>query len=100
MTNQEHIEKLSLRDVENLSEVWAVLEALTVSLDRIGHFERIKGKDAAQTALNQFLDLAMTQKIARARTLIATFLEENDPSISHHLDALAEDEQRLGYWRG
>ncbi|WP_261664447.1 hypothetical protein [Deinococcus sp. Marseille-Q6407] len=36
---------------EDLLEIWRVLENLTVTLDRLGHYERLHGEAAACTEL-------------------------------------------------
>lgn len=87
-------------DVSQLIEVWKVLEALTVSLDRIGAYWRIRGEIPAQEALNAYLNPDMFKRIAGARSIISTMIENIDPALGKELDRLAEDGTSIGYWQG
>ena len=40
-------------EAESLIEIWKVLENLTVSLDRLGEYERLHGEEAAKNALEK-----------------------------------------------
>ncbi|HEY0738687.1 MAG TPA: hypothetical protein VGD69_27460 [Herpetosiphonaceae bacterium] len=87
-------------ELDDLLEVWKVLEVLTVSLDRIGEYWRIRGEEAAKQALHEFIGPQLFEKIADARGRMVTILEAHDPQIMEHLEQLAEDEAQLGYWDG
>ena len=47
--------QLDKNDIENLIEVWKILEVLTVSLDRIGSAEAISGEGKGQKQNYKFL---------------------------------------------
>ena len=85
---------------DDLIAVWKVLEALTVSLNRMGHYGIIHGEDAAKEALLTFMRPPMFDKIARARRTLVTMLESCDPAIREHLEMLASNEAEIGYWQG
>lgn len=82
---------------ERLLDIWKVLEALVVSLDRMGSDEAIKGIDSA-TALKAYFNPKLFRRLAHARTQVRTLLVEHDPGIGSRLDRFADDE--IGYWRG
>lgn len=85
---------------EDLIAVWKVLETLTVSLDRMGHFWLVRGEDAAKEALHKFMRPVMFDTIAQARQTLVTMLEGCDPTILEQLELLSADEREMGYWQG
>ena len=87
-------------NIEQLVPIWNVLENLTVSLDRLGEYERIHGQEAAKAALHAFVNPALFQKIAQARHMLVSILEKHDPSLMDYLERLADDETNIGYWDG
>lgn len=101
---QRHEETLraldALDEVDKLIEVWKVLEALTVSLDRMGTYWLFHGEEAAKEALHQYIGPAMNERIASARYLMVGILESHDPDVMERLEALAENENDIGYWEG
>lgn len=84
---------------ERLIEVWKVLEALVVSLDRIGSLEAISGEDSA-TALRAYFDPELYGRLTKARTDVRALLEEHDPRIGSRLERFTDNEDEIGYWRG
>jgi hypothetical protein len=89
-----------LSEEEKLIEVWKVLEALTVSMDRMGHYWLWQGEEAAKQALHQYMDPALFNRIAQARYLITAVLEARNPRMRRRLDELAEKEDDIPYWNG
>src|SRR5262245_4640487 len=87
-------------DLDSLVEIWKVLEILTVSLDRMGHFWLEHGEDAAKEALHQYMEHTMSEKITQARSLIISVMENYDPAIMDRLEELADNEAEMGYWDG
>lgn len=87
-------------ELQNLIDVWKVLEMLTVSLDRLGTYERTHGKEAGTEALDQFINSEVANKISTARSLIVQIMEQHDIDIRDRLEVLAENEEEIGYWRG
>lgn len=87
-------------DSETLIEVWKVLEMLTVSLDRLGEYERDCGQEAAKNALDKFIGGLTFDRIAHARSLMVSILEQCDPTIRERLEMMAEHEDEIGYWNG
>jgi hypothetical protein len=85
---------------EDLVAVWKVLEALTVSLDKIEHYCLFHGEDAAKEALLTFMQPLMFDRIAHARQTLVTMLESCDPAIQARLELLASNEAEIGYWQG
>jgi hypothetical protein len=88
-------------NIEKLIEVWKVLEALTVSMDRmgsywIGHSERTK---LTSDALSEHLSPDMVGRIADARRSIMDVLASEAPNEIDHIEKLAEDEAAIGYWQ-
>jgi hypothetical protein len=87
-------------DLYRLIEIWKVLEILTVSSGRMGHFWLEHGEEAAKEALHQYMGPAMFEKIAQARSLIISVMENYDPAIMNRLEELADNEAEMGYWDG
>jgi hypothetical protein len=87
-------------DIDKLIEIWKVLEALTVSMDRLGHYELNFGTEAAKEALHQYFGIENNRRIAHARRMMVEILEGLDPDMADKLDELAEDEGLIGYWDG
>jgi hypothetical protein len=87
-------------DLDRLIEIWKVLEILTVSSDRMGHFWLEHGEDAAKEALHQYMVPAMFEKISQARSQIISVMEHYDPTIMDRLEELADNEAEMGYWDG
>lgn len=56
--------------VEDLIEVWKVLEILTVSFDKMGSYWPSYGEEAAKQALHEFIDPPLVQRIMRARGIL------------------------------
>lgn len=86
--------------IEQLIPIWKVLENLTVSLDRLGEYERIHGQEAARAALQAYINPALFQKIAQARHILVSLLEKHDPNLMDYLERLADNETTIGYWDG
>jgi hypothetical protein len=86
--------------IEQLIPIWKVLEDLTVSLDRLGEYERIHGQEAAKAALHAYVTPALSQNIAQARHVLVSILEKHDSSLMDYLERLADDEATIGYWDG
>ena len=87
-------------DLDNLIEVWKVLEILTVSLDRLGMYWLQYGESEAKNALHDFMTPVMAQKIANARSLTIDILETCDSSIPNELEVLSEVALQSEYWDG
>jgi hypothetical protein len=87
-------------DSDSLIEVWKVLEMLTVSLDRLGEYERDCGQESARNALDTFMGPPMFHRIAHARSIMVSILEQCDPAMMDRLELMAEDEDEIGYWDG
>jgi hypothetical protein len=87
-------------DLDKLIEIWKVLEILTVSSDRIGHFWLEHGEDAAKDAIHQYMGPRMSGKLAQARSLIISVMENHDPAIMDRLEELSDNEAEMGYWDG
>lgn len=87
-------------EVEALLEVWKVLEALTVSGRRIGQYENLYGETAGKQAISDYMGASLFQRIAKARSIIASILERADPTLSDKLETMAENEEDIGYWQG
>jgi hypothetical protein len=87
-------------DKQNLIEVWKVLEMLTVSIDRIGHFQSVKGDAAGNDALLAFIGPDVARMIAQARRLAVNVLEKHIPTIHEELENLVENEVEMKYWNG
>ena len=88
------------KNLEQLIEVWKTLEVLTVSLDRMGSYWLAHDEDAAKTALHQFMDATLFEKISHARSLVVSMLEDHAPAIIHNLEKISENESEMGYWNG
>ena len=87
-------------DLDSLIEIWKVLELLTVSSNRVGHFWLEHGEDAAKEALHQYMGPPIFRKLAQARKLIISVMENYDPAIMDRLEELADNEAEMGYWDG
>lgn len=87
-------------EIDKLIEVWKVLEVLTVSLDRLGTYERIHGREASERALSDFMRPPLFQQIAHARSLITSMLEEYDDTMYDKLDEIADKDCEPKYWNG
>lgn len=87
-------------DLEQLLEVWKVLETLTVSLRRLGEFELSYGEEQAKAALDEYVNPALSQRIARARRLIIEVMARHDPAIMDRLEELSVRDAGIGYWSG
>jgi hypothetical protein len=85
---------------EKLIEVWKLLEALAVSMDRMGHYWRIHGEEVAKEAIHDYMGPAMSVRIAHARSLLLDILGTDNPDIGNRLERIAEDEDEIGYWQG
>lgn len=92
--------KLYTAQIESLIEVWKVLEALTVSLDRLGTYWNFHGKKAAKEALLEYFEPVLNNRIANARKLLVEFLENCDPNLPEKLEFMSENEEDIGYWNG
>jgi hypothetical protein len=93
-------ENASVEKRERLTEVWKILEVLTVSLDRIGTYEALHGTERGQAAFAKFmLNPAMFQRITTARTYVQQLLLAQDPALEEQLEAWSDDEVMLGYWQ-
>ena len=92
--------KLYPVQIESLIEVWKVLEALTVSLDRLGTYWNVRGEEAAKEAIHEYFEPVLNNRIANAHKLLVEFLENCDPSLSEKLELMAENEDDIGYWNG
>lgn len=88
---------LSLRDA---LDIWSVLEALTVSLDKLGSYQAQHGAEAGSRALNRYFQPKLFRRIANARRKIAEAFIEADSRWDEKLDQLAENEAEIGYWQG
>ena len=86
--------------LEQLIPIWNVLENMTVSLDRLGEYERIHGEEAAKAALHAYINPELCWKIAQARQVLVSILEEHDSSLLDYLERLTDDEENIGYWDG
>jgi hypothetical protein len=84
--------------IPQLVEVWRVLESLTVSLDRLGMYQLHVGERRAQEALDRYMNPAMFQRIANARRILVTLIEELDETMAEELERLAEEDDGIGYW--
>jgi hypothetical protein len=97
-----------LSEEDKLLEIWKVLEALTVSLERIGwywHFHgeeagKEAGKEAAKEELIRYLGPEMNEQIARARYLAVGLLEGHNRAIMTRLEKMAESGTEINYWNG
>jgi hypothetical protein len=89
-----------LSEEEKLIEVWKVLEALTVSMDRIGTYWLAHGEEAAKQALHEYMNPAVNKRIAIARHLITGVLEARDPKMRRRLEEIAGNESDIPYWDG
>lgn len=88
-------------NIEKLIDVWKVLEALTVSMDRMGSYWIGHSEQAKLTfdALSEYLSPDMVGRIADARRLVVDILESEAPNEVDHIEKLAEDEAAIGYWQ-
>jgi|GEM_PF-2579529 len=87
-------------NLEHLIEIWKVLEMITGSMRRLGHYQLSQGEDAAKDAIHSFMGPVVFRKVANARTLIVSIIEGCDSNMSILLDSLAEDKNDIGYWEG
>jgi hypothetical protein len=87
-------------DIEKLIEVWRVLEAWTVSMDRLSEYWVAQGEAVAKEEIVKFAGPRMNAQLAHARSLMVEVLEKRDPAIAARLDSMAEDEAVIGYWNG
>src|SRR4051812_17267390 len=87
-------------ETEKLVEIWRVLVALSVSMDRLGAYNLVCGEEAAKDAVHQFFGAEMFQRISKARGAITTLLIERDPTIEERLEAIGDNEMEMGYWNG
>jgi hypothetical protein len=92
--------KICSVETADLIEVWKVLEALTVSLDRMGYYWLKEGEEAAQQELHKYLNPKMFRRISKARSTIDAMLLACDPSNYEYLERLAQNEDDIGYWQG
>ena len=91
----------TLRDAfPELLNIWTVLEALTVSFDRIGAYQALRNPEGGPAALAAFIEPKLVQRIADARTQVIALLHSADPEVHELLEHLAEDEDAIGYWQG
>ena len=91
----------SIRDAfPELLNIWTVLEALTVSFDRIGAYQALRDPDGGPAALAAFIEPKLVQRIAAARAQVAALLRSADPEVTELLEHLAENEDAIGYWQG
>ncbi len=88
------------KDLEQLIEVWKVLEILTVSWDRMGSYWLAHDEDAAKDALHEFMNPTRFERISHARSLVVAMLEDHDPVILDYLEKMSENESEMGYWNG
>jgi hypothetical protein len=89
-----------LAHTEYLLDIWRVLEALTVSLDRIGMYEAFHGTEAGQRALHAYLKPPLFDRIAQARDKIVEILVSQDPGWKVELEYQSQDANTIGYWQG
>lgn len=87
-------------DFPELLTVWTVLEALTVSFDRIGAYQSMRNPNGGPAALHAFIEPNLVGRIATARSIVVDLLEAADPHMRDLLDRLAADEDAIGYWQG
>jgi hypothetical protein len=85
-------------DQQKLIEIWKVLEAVTVSLDRIGSYEADVGREVARDALYDFFSSGLFKQVASARRSAVDLIEAADPLAAGTLDSLAEDGVSVNYW--
>jgi hypothetical protein len=101
---EEHRKRLRQLDIlsedDKLLEIWKVLEALTVSLNRIGWYWHFHGEEAAKDALHRYLDTDMWNKIADARYLTVWLLEAHNRSIETRLEEMSASGKEIKYWNG
>ena len=88
----------NLIDIDDLIEVWKVLENLTVSLDRLGSFESFHGEAAAKDALYHYIGPELFDQISTARHILVTSFERLDPAMIDRLAAISDNE--INYWDG
>ncbi len=88
------------KDLEQLIEVWKVLEILTVSWDRMGSYWLAHDEDAAKDALHEFMNPTLFERISHARSLVVSMLEYHAPVILDYLEKMSENESEMGYWNG
>lgn len=88
-------------NIEKLIEVWKVLEALTVSMDRMGSYWIGHSEQAKLTfdALSEYLSPDMIGRIADARSSIMDVLASEARNEIDRIEKLAEDEAAIGYWQ-
>ena len=86
----------SLTDRADLIHIWQVLEALTVSLDRIGMYAALHGDAAAQAELFRWIGPGPLDDIAAARGRLTRLLLAHDPYMDSYLEYLAET--AISYW--
>ncbi len=86
-------------DQEKLIKTWKILEALTVSLDRIGSLESDHGREAVMLALYEYFSAETYRDIAVARRYIASILVSEDPAIESTLEEMSDCGSEINYWK-
>ena len=80
--------------------IWSILEALTVSLDKIGSYEAYRGTEAGMTALHAYFTPELFHRIAYARRTMVDSMIAADPGWDEELERLTDDRVTIGYWQG